>query len=53
MAFNGSLTGQQRFKCHICEGPDCLYSEICYNAVTVISLVILYRKSLNYRILGK
>ncbi|XP_076763522.1 type I BMP receptor saxophone [Xylocopa sonorina] len=32
VAFNGSSTG--RFKCHICEGPDCLYSQICYNAVT-------------------
>ncbi|CAK9801289.1 Activin receptor type-1 [Anthophora quadrimaculata] len=34
MDFNSSSTGQQRFKCHFCEGPDCSYTEICYNAVT-------------------
>ncbi|XP_053990500.1 activin receptor type-1 isoform X1 [Hylaeus volcanicus] len=31
---NENSSGYQRFKCHICEGPDCLYTDICYNAVT-------------------
>lgn len=42
MAFNNiSSMGQQRFKCHTCEGPDCLHSDICYNAVTVMFLILL------------
>lgn len=42
MAFNNiSSMGQQRFKCHTCEGPDCLHSDICYNAVTVMFLIIV------------
>lgn len=43
MVFNGSSIGQ-RFKCHICDGSDCLYSGICYNSVTVISLILLYKR---------
>ncbi|KAK9300429.1 hypothetical protein QLX08_006951 [Tetragonisca angustula] len=34
MAFNGSSIGQQRFKCHTCDGPDCRYTQICHNAIT-------------------
>lgn len=39
---NDNSIGHQRFKCHVCEGPDCLYPEICYNAVTVIRLTLLH-----------
>ncbi|XP_034171773.1 type I BMP receptor saxophone [Osmia lignaria lignaria] len=31
---NDNIGGHQRFKCHSCEEPDCLYQEVCYNAVT-------------------
>ncbi|XP_076173067.1 type I BMP receptor saxophone isoform X1 [Ptiloglossa arizonensis] len=31
---NENSAGYQRFKCHICEEPDCLYTDICDNAVT-------------------
>ncbi|KAG7188924.1 hypothetical protein KM043_008525 [Ampulex compressa] len=32
--FASNLIGQQRYKCHTCEGPDCSYTEVCHNAIT-------------------
>ena len=52
MAFNGSSIGQQRFKCHTCDGPDCRYTQICHNAITVTSLVVIIVPKFS-RTLGK
>ena len=34
MDLNDNSIGHQRVRCHICEGPDCSYTDICHNAVT-------------------
>jgi len=34
-SLDSNIIGQKRFKCYICEGLECLPSNICNNAITV------------------